>query len=58
MNSSSEETKQNKKFSSVFIYGAIVVAIVVLIGAFYLSNLVKLQATSVVGLLKSLAGIT
>lgn len=34
MNSSSEETKQNKKFSSVFIYGAIVVAIVVLIGAF------------------------
>lgn len=34
MNSSSEETKQNKKFSSVFIYSAIVVAIVVLIGAF------------------------
>ena len=58
MNSSSEETKQNKKFSSVFIYSAIVVAIVVSIGAFYLSNSVKLQATSVVGLLKSLAGIT
>ncbi|UDI78345.1 BCCT family transporter [Staphylococcus taiwanensis] len=34
MNSSSEGNKQGKKFSPVFIYSAIVVAIVVLIGAF------------------------
>ena len=57
MNSSSRNKTKQEVFIG-FIYGAIVVAIVVLIGAFYLSNLVKLQATSVVGLLKSLAGIT
>ena len=33
MNSSSESSKKGKKFSPVFIYSAIIVAIIVLIGA-------------------------
>ena len=38
MNSSSPENPNGKKYSPVFIYSAIVVAIVVLLGAFYLNN--------------------
>ena len=42
MNSSSESSKKGKKFSPVFIYSAIIVAIIVLIGAIVPNNLIQL----------------
>lgn len=54
MNSSSQE-KRNKKFSSVFIYSSIIVAIVVIIGAIwpdkfdYITNNAKMWITDKLG---------
>ncbi len=53
MNSSSPENPNGKKYSPVFIYSAIVVAIVVLLGAFYLNNSTMLPIILKCGLQKS-----
>ncbi|HDC6270906.1 TPA: BCCT family transporter, partial [Staphylococcus aureus] len=55
MNSSSPENPNGKKYSPVFIYSAIVVAIVVLLGAFlpeqfnYVTNNIKMWITEKLG---------